>query len=138
MKTKALFESFDEFIMNEIVTPQELNQIEKAADSYFNRIGLDIEFTRHFLDRVNDPRNKRQITTQELMDIFKDAYNRYGLKLRDKDIDYEAVFKDMTSDINSPFVLSYNRRSGDTELIMKTIMRKKGFKTPNDIYKLTT
>ena len=43
--------------------------------------------------------------------------------------DAEAVIKDMRTDINMPFVLNF--KSGELELVAKTIMRKKNFKTPN-------
>ena len=134
---ETVFESFSSYIL-EFVTQKDLEDVEQAADKYFNKIGLDVEFTRHFLDRVNDRRNRKQITADELHDIFKDAYLKYGLKLRGREDDYEAVFKDMTSDINAPFVLNHNERTGEVELIMKTIMRKPNFRTPNDIYKLKT
>ena len=41
----------------------------------------------------------------------------------------EAVIKDMKTDINVPFVL--NLRRGELELVAKTVMRKKNFKTPD-------
>ena len=40
----------------------DLDQLEKYADRLFASVGIDVEFTRHFLDRVNDLRNTRQIT----------------------------------------------------------------------------
>ena len=47
---------FKEYISEEI-TKNDLNQIEKYADKLFAAVGFDVEFTRHFLDRVNDARN---------------------------------------------------------------------------------
>jgi hypothetical protein len=44
-----------------IVTKTELDQIEKYADRLYKAVGVDVEFTRHFLDRINDIRNKKQI-----------------------------------------------------------------------------
>ena len=52
--------TFKDFILEEI-TKNDLNQIEKYADKLFAAVGIDIEFTRHFLDRVNDDRNKKPI-----------------------------------------------------------------------------
>ena len=37
----------------------DLDQIERYADRLFASLGIDVEFTRHFLDRVNDARNKK-------------------------------------------------------------------------------
>ena len=43
------------------ITKTDLDQLEKYADRLFGAVGIDVEFTRHFLDRVNDERNKKQI-----------------------------------------------------------------------------
>jgi hypothetical protein len=124
--------------INENITFYELKQIEKAADAYFNRLGLDIEFTKHFLDRVNDPRNEGKITAEDLNNIFKEVYKSYGMKLRDLKNDYEAVFKDISTDINSPFIISYDKNDDDINIIMKTIMRKRGFKSSNQVFTVKT
>ena len=62
------YKSYDDITLNQ------LNDIEKYADRLFAKIGIDVEFTRHFLDRVNDARNKRQITPAELTRLFKQSY----------------------------------------------------------------
>ena len=48
------------------VTKSDLDQLERYADRLFGAVGIDVEFTRHFLDRVNDVRNKMQITSAHL------------------------------------------------------------------------
>lgn len=111
------------------ITKTDLDQIEKYADKLFAKVGIDVEFTRHFLDRVNDERNKKQITTAELTRLFKQSYAKYGKKIAQLGPDAEAVIKDMRTDINMPFVLNF--KNGELELVAKTIMRKKNFKTPN-------
>ena len=45
------------------VTKSDLDQLERYADRLFGALGIDVEFTRHFLDRVNDVINKMQITS---------------------------------------------------------------------------
>ena len=42
-----------------------------------------------------------------------------------------AVINDMKTDINMPFVLAYDDRNKELDLVAKTIMRKRDFKTPN-------
>ena len=113
------------------ITKTDLDQIEKYADKVFAKVGIDIEFTRHFLDRVNDERNRRQITVQELIRLFKQTYAKHGKKIAQLGPDAEAVIKDMRTDINMPFVLNWNNRDQEFELVAKTIMRKKNFRTPN-------
>lgn len=115
----------------EAVTQQQLNQLEQYLDNMFAAVGIDVNFTRHFLDRVNDERNRRQITIKELENLFKDAYNTYGKKIAQMGPDAQAVIKDMRNDINVPFVLVWDRGREELDLIAKTVMRKKNFHTPN-------
>ena len=65
-------------ILNEIISQAELNGIEGYLDKLFAAAGIDIEFTRHFLDRVNDARNRKQIEPEELEDMFTKAYEDHG------------------------------------------------------------
>ena len=117
--------------IREEISKRDLDGIEKFADRLFAKVGIDVEFTRHFLDRVNDERNKKQITTAELTRLFKQTYNKHGKKIPQLGPDAEAVLKDMRTDINMPFVLKWDKTSQEFELVAKTIMRKKGFATSN-------
>ena len=114
-------------IILEDITKRDLDQIEKYADKLFGAVGIDVEFTRHFMDRVNDARNKTPITTSELVRLFKQSFKKYGKKIAKLGPDAEAVIKDMKTDINMPFVLDL--KGGKLELIAKTVMRKKDFRT---------
>ena len=116
-------------LTEKFITKSDLDQVEKYADKLFAKVGIDVEFTRHFLDRVNDERNKKQITSAELTRLFKQTFSKHGKKIPSMGPDAEAVIKDMKTDINMPFVLNY--KNGELELVAKTIMREKNFKTPN-------
>ena len=111
------------------IKKSDLDQIEKYADRLFGALDIDVEFTRHFLDRVNDKRNKRPIVPAELTRLFKQTYKKFGKTIRKLGPDAEAVINDMKTDINMPFVL--NLKGGELELVAKTVMRKKDFKTQN-------
>lgn len=113
------------------ITKKDLDQLERYADKLFKAVGIDIEFTTHFLERVNDVRNKKQINMIELIRLFRQTRKKYGKKISKLGPDAEAVIKDMITDINMPFVLRWDKRSQELDLIAKTIMRKKGFKTSN-------
>ena len=117
------------------ITKSDLDQVERYADKLFAALGIDVEFTKHFMDRVNDARNKKQITTAELVRLFKQSYKKYGKKIAKMSDDANAVIHDMKTDINMPFVLNY--RKGEVELVVKTIMRKKNFTTPASSPKLS-
>jgi len=114
---------------DEPISQQDLDDLELYLDQLYARDDIDVEFTRHFLDRVNDQRNRTQITTGELFKMFGKAEMKYGSKIANMGDNAEAVINDVNSKINSPFVLNYNRRKGMVELIAKTVMRKDNFKT---------
>ena len=111
------------------VRKSDLDQLERYADRLFASLGIDVEFTKHFLDRVNDERNVKQITPSELTRLFKQTYKKHGKTIAKLGPDAEAVVNDMKTDINMPFVL--NLKGGELELVAKTVMRKKDFKTSN-------
>jgi hypothetical protein len=111
------------------ITQSQLDALEKAADRVFAKLGIDIEFTRHFIDRVNDERNRKQITIRELGALLAKEYTRWGNTIAKMPVSAEAVMKDLGSAINMPFVIDKNGNGKD--LIAKTIMRKKDFKTPD-------
>ena len=119
----------DSMVRTEDVTQPQLNALEKAVDNVFRRIGIDVEFTRHFLDRANDERNGKPITIRELGRLFAKEYKRWGKPIAQMGPDTEAVMKDLESDINIPFALRWNGK--ELELIAKTVMRKKNFSTSN-------
>jgi hypothetical protein len=114
---------------DEPVTQQDLDSLEKYLDALYNRDDIDLEFTRHFLDRVNDQRNRTQITTGELFNMFGKAEQKYGKQISDMGDKAQAVINDVGTKLNSPFVLRWNPRRKMFELIAKTVMRKPNFMT---------
>ena len=114
-----------EFI-TEFVSKDELSQVEKFADSLWKKAGIDVDFSGHFGDRVNDPRNGKPISSAELIRIFKKEYERNAKSIANMD-DHEAVMRDRGTDINVPFALNqmYNKKN----MVAKTIMRKPNFYT---------
>ena len=131
MKTFKRFCNHTATILDEEVTQSQLNDIEKYADRLFKAVNVDVNFTRHFVDRVNDKRNEKPISTSELTRLFKQTYKKHGKKIPKMGDDAQAVIHDMQTDINMPFVLAYDDRNKELDLVAKTIMRKRDFKTPN-------
>ena len=121
-------------IILEEVNQNQLDDVEKFADRLFAKIGIDISFTRHFVERMNDDRNGKDISAAELVRIFKKEYEKYGKTVKSLEDNMEAVFMDLSSDLNLPFVIK-DRRDGK-ELVAKTIMRKSEFKTNDPTFKV--
>lgn len=136
----VLIENLVEFVCgdddNRPVTRKDLRELEDYLDKIWASLDVDIKFTRHFLDRVNDNRNKRQITVCELEKLFTDILKEYGgeltraVKSRRED-EIEGVLADMSTNINVPFVLEWDKRKKEFIMIKKTVMRKRGFRPNN-------
>ena len=115
--------------LNEM-TQKQLEDLEKFADRILDKFEIDVEFTKHFLDRVNDNRNDPEITVSELQKLFKKIKQNKGEKIKSVE-DMEAVLRDMQTDLNLPVVVDFV--DGEFEVTHKTIMRKKNFKTSNKV-----
>ena len=76
---------------------------------------------------------KKILHQQNLQDYLNKHITNTERKYHNLSPDAEAVLKDMQTDINMPFVLKYDRRTQEFDLIAKTVMRKKGFKTTSDV-----
>ena len=116
------------------VTSVDIQQLEQFADRIFANVGIDVEFTKHFKDRVNSERNAKPIVPAELTRLFKQERKRYGKPIAQMGPDSEAVMRDLQTDINVPFALTYDKDNDELDLIAKTVMRKKDFSTPNRIF----
>ena len=112
-------------------TQKDVNDLEKFADRILAKYGIDVEFTRHFVDRLNDPRNSPEIKVSELQRFFKKIQRNKGKNIRNNP-DVEAVLKDMSTNLNLPVVI---KTKGDDsfEVTNKTIMRKKDFRTTSKV-----
>lgn len=116
------------------VTKAQLNALERYLDSVWKNLDIDIEFTKHFLDRVNDSRNGKQITIEELKHLFIEVFKKHGKDInksgnRHKDIG--GVLTDKSSDVNTPFFLKWDNKAKEFELVASTVMRKRSFKPNN-------
>jgi hypothetical protein len=120
-------------IILEFVTPAEISQVERFADALWSRLGVDVVLSAntHFLDRVNDVRNGKEVSVAEMIRLFKKEYMKYGKDISQLD-NTEAVMRDLATTINVPFVLRDSPRG--KVMIPKTIMRKQNFTTSNHVY----
>jgi len=107
----------------------DLDQVEKYADAQLSPEDIELgKESDHFFQRLNDPRNGKQISPAELTGFFKRL-----AKNKKKFLDFikqykEFVVKDKRTNINIPFMAVANK------LIAKTIMRKDDFKSSTPVY----
>jgi len=118
------------------ITRQDLKNLETILDRLFKTLGIEIDFPNHFLDRVNDARNKKPITFEELQNLFNKTYRKYGEQLRHLSPDTQGVIDDIQTNINVPFAINWDSRNKMLELVGKTILRKKNFQSTNKFFKV--
>jgi hypothetical protein len=121
-------------IFNEEVTQKQIKDLEVFADRLLDKFGVDVEFTRHFADRMNDDRNNPAISIAELQKLFKKIARNKAKDIK-QNANSEAVLNDIQADLNLPVVIKFNRNKEEFEVVNKTIMRKKNFKTSNKVIK---
>ena len=111
----------------------DLDAVEKYADQQLSPEDIELgKESDHFFQRLNDPRNGKQISPAELTGFFKRL-----AKNKKKFLDFvkqykEFVVKDKRTNINIPFMAVANK------LIAKTIMRKDDFKSSTPVYTTET
>lgn len=115
------------------ITGQDLQKLEKYLDQLFSSLDIDVSFTRHFFNRMNDSRNSPKITIDEIAKLFNNAYRKWGQKISQMRPEAQAVIKAMSTDISLPFVLNWDESGQGINLVAKTVIRKKNFKTPDQV-----
>jgi hypothetical protein len=126
MKAFGFF--IEELCLSEGVTAAQLKDVEKFADRILDKFGVDVQFTRHFEQRMNHTRNNPGITVSELQQLFKKIAKKKAVDIK-KNPDTDAIIKDMQKDLNMPIAIEYDKQKDEFKIITKTIMRKKNFKS---------
>ena len=137
--TKKYRQMYGEEVIEEgnqmgLIGLKQIKAFEKVVDQLFKKFDIDFNFTRHFGDRMDDDRNNPNITMKELADFIKKVYAKKGKSIKGM-AGAEAVLKDIQTDINIPVAITYDRTNDEFDVVMKTIMRKKNFKTPDKVIK---
>lgn len=106
----------------ELQTSAEVNALEQQLDQLMRPVGLDVEFSRHFVERLLG--RGQPITVPEILSAFDKLKKKYKKKLLSakKNPGYEAILKDFDNDLNIVFGI---RPGQDIPQLMNvTIMKK--------------
>jgi hypothetical protein len=107
----------------------DLDTVEKYADNQLSPEEIELgKQTDHFFQRLNDPRNGKEISTAELIGFFKRLGDNKKRFLEFIKQYQQFVVKDTRTNINIPFMQQANK------LIAKTIMRKSDFKSSTPVF----
>lgn len=121
----------------EEITQEQLSDIKRFADRLLAKLDKPtrFKFDQHFADRSNDSRNRDPITVAELMHFIRKMAKKH-VKGGDfyPNRENEIVLKDMTTDINIPFIIKH--LNGEWVMVAKSIMRKPNYTSTNKIIKM--
>jgi hypothetical protein len=107
----------------------DMDAVEKYADAQMSPEDIELgKETDHFFQRLNDPRNGKEISPAELTGFFKRLAKNKKKFLEFLQKYREFVVTDNRSKINIAFIKVANK------LIAKTVMRKADFKSATPIF----
>ena len=102
----------------ELQAPEEVRELDRQLDSLMYPVGLDVQFTNHFIERLLG--RERRVTIEEIVVTFEKLKRRYKKRLlaAKKMGKYDAVLKDLSNDLNIAFTIE------GKDLVNLTIKRK--------------
>lgn len=106
----------------ELRTPAEVQALEQQLDHLMAPVGLDVEFSKHFIERLLG--REQPVTVAEVVSSFDKLKKKYKQKLKGakKKPGYEATLKDFDNDLNIVFGIQPGEPT--PQLINITLMRK--------------
>ena len=109
----------------ELQSPAEVTALEQYLDDLMRPVGLDVAFSRHFIERLLG--RERPVTIPEIVDAFTKLKKKYKQKLKSykKNPGQRAILKDLDQDLNIIFAIASPTELNDLpDLVNITIMRK--------------
>lgn len=95
----------------------DINKLEDKLDELFSTIGVDIEFTTHFKNRIR----LRKIDGNEIADTFTKLYRKYKNKINNDN--FKAIVVDISNYLNIPISVQDNPNSDEKDMFLITIFK---------------
>ncbi len=102
----------------ELKSPTELNVLHNALENMFSDLGLHVEFTKHFIERLFG--REQKVQSREIISSFGKLKAKYRTKLEQAkgSSEFEGIIKDFGKDLNIVFAID------NPNLEAITVMRK--------------
>jgi hypothetical protein len=100
--------------------------LEKTLDDMFEDLGIDINFTTHFKERVIE----RGLTEDDIVELMEKIYNIYGDEVADLGKNENRVFSHLRRLVD---IAAINKGYGDDylkDLVLKTAYKRKSLREP--------
>lgn len=116
---------------NNKVTKEQLSRVKHILQSKFNKVNVDLQFSNHFIDRINDDRNETKINIKDIEHIFNLILISIDKLKALKHKELEAVIKSRSTNINMPIAFEYRGKTdkGEDDFYLRpiSIYRKSNF-----------
>jgi len=122
----------------DMMSAAQLRTVQNTVNNLWNKMNINISLPpSHFLDRINNDRNVwgkyGMVEPEELIKLFAKVYKKYGFDLTKINDEVEVLFTDLASSLNIPVIVKPKKKGHGLDIIAKTIMRKKNFKSNDPV-----
>ena len=102
------------------------NSLERALDEMFDDLDIDINFTKHFKERVIE----RGLTEEDIIELMEKIHDRYGDEVADMPKDSNRVFSHITRLVDVASTMGTYGHDGLRDLYLKTAYKRKNRNEP--------
>lgn len=100
--------------------------LEKQLDDMFEELGIDVNFTRHFKERVLE----RNLTEEDILELARKIIDRYPDKVADLPKDNNVVFTHLSRLVDIAAVSAGYGEDYLKDLVFKTAFKRRDRKEP--------
>ena len=104
----------------------DFNRLERELDYIFDDLGIDINLTQHFKDRVT----QRKVDKRDIMDLMSKVHDQYSQEIRFLKRDDNRVFRHLTRLLDIASVAGGIDNDGYKDLFLKTILKRNNSSEP--------
>lgn len=104
----------------------DFNELEVTLDTMFDDLDIDINFTKHFKERVLE----RGLTEEDILDLMSKIHDKYGDALADLPKDSNRVFTHLTKLVDISSAMGSYDYDGLKDLYLTTAYKRKDRNEP--------
>jgi hypothetical protein len=104
----------------------DFDRLERELDFIFDDLGIDINLTKHFKERII----QRKIDKRDIMDLMSKIHDKYSQEVRFLKRDDNRVFRHLTRLLDIASVAGGIDNDGYKDLFLKTILKRQDASEP--------
>jgi len=119
-------EAIDDVFSSFLGEAVNFNELEITLDTMFDDLDIDINFTKHFKERVLE----RGLTEEDILDLMSKIHDKYGDALADLPKDTNRVFSHLTKLVDISSAMGSYDYDGLKDLYLTTAYKRKDRNEP--------